>query len=147
MRRSKLETIARLAKLETDRALRGLGEAHGNVRRIETSLDLVRESSATSRHLRTIDTGQHANAGVLATADRYERGLRERDESLTGELIGARDAHEKARAGVAEAKLRVRAIENAIARRAQRRQLEARRAETRRIDELSRNATRSGENL
>jgi flagellar export protein FliJ len=147
VRRSKLETIARLAKLETDRALRGLGEAHVNVRRIETSLDLVRESSTTSRRLRTIATGQHATADALATAHRHERGLRERDESLTGELVEARDAHEKARAGVAEAKLRVRAIENAIDRRAQRRQLEARRAETRHIDELSRNATRSGENL
>ena len=147
MRRSKLETIARLAKLETDRALRGLGEAHMNVRRIETSLDLVRESCATSRSLRTIATGQHANAGALATAHRHERGLRDRDESLTGELVEARDAHEKARAGVAEAKLRVRAIENAIARRAERAQLEARRAETRRIDELSRIGTRSGEDL
>ncbi len=77
MRRSKLETIARLAKLETDRALRGLGEAHVNVRRIETSLDLVRESSTTSRRLRTIDTGQNANAGTLAFAHRHELGLRE----------------------------------------------------------------------
>ncbi|MEE9281596.1 MAG: flagellar FliJ family protein [Myxococcota bacterium] len=144
MRRSKLEVIRRLAKLDTDRALRGLGEAQASVRRGETSLEGVRELSAASRRQRELSPGRQLAAEAISAAHRHERCLGVRDESLQGELGEARGAHSQARENVARAKLRVRAIENAMARRAERTRLEARRAESRRTDELVRGASRHG---
>ncbi len=145
MRRSKLAVIRRLAKLDADRALRGLGEAHASVRRVETSLDGLRELSAASRRQRELSPGQQMAAEAISAAHRHERCLGVRDESLQGELVEARGTHARARESVASAKLRVRAIQNAMTRRAERSRLEARRAESLRTDELARAASRHGE--
>ncbi len=153
MRRSKLHVIRRLAKLEADRALRGLGEAQSSVRQLQSSLDLVRASSEASQHSRALDPGMQIAAATITAAHRRELWLgtrdeswRElwlgtRDESLSGELGVARLATEVAREGVAKAKRHVRALENAIARREQRARLHARRAESRHLDELTRGRT------
>ena len=138
MRRSKLHVIRRLAKLETDRALRGLGEAQSSVQRVQGALDDVHASSEASRRARALDAGEELDAAAITAAHRRELWLTTRDESLTGELGVAHLAAEVAREGVAEAKLRVRAIENAISRREERARQEARRVESRRLDELTR---------
>jgi flagellar export protein FliJ len=142
VRRPKLGVIRRLAELEADRALHGLGIAHSSMRGIEVSLDHVRKRSADSRRQRTLEPGQRADAAGISAAHRHELVLSQRDESLTKELVEARVVHERARGEVAKAKLRVRAIENAIDRRARRARLEASRVETRRTDELARSAAR-----
>ena len=141
MRRSKLHVIRRLAKLEADRALRGLGEAQSSVRQLQSSLDLVRASSEASQHSRALDSGMQIAAATITAAHRRELWLATRDESLSGELGVARLATEVAREGVAKAKQHVRALENAIARREQRARLHARRAESRHMDELTRGRT------
>ncbi len=141
MRRSKLHVIRRLAKLEADRALRGLGEAQSSVRQLQSSLDLVRASSEASQHSRALDPGMQIAAATITAAHRRELWLGTRDESLSGELGVARLATEVAREGVAKAKQHVRALENAIARREQRARLHARRAESRHLDELTRGRT------
>ena len=138
MRRSKLQVIRRLAKLEANRALRGLGEAQSSVRQLQSSLELVRASSEASQRARTLRPGEQINAAAITAAHARELWLATRDESLTGELGEARSAAELAREGVAKAKLRVRAFENAIARREQRARQEARRAESRQLDEFMR---------
>ncbi len=145
MRRSKLEVIRRLAKLDADRALRGFGEAHASVRRVETSLEGLRARAAASRRQRALSPGQQMAAEGISAAHRHERYLGVRDESLQGELVEAHGAHVRARENVASAKLRVRAIENAMTRRAERTRLEAHRAESRRTDELVRGTSRHGE--
>ncbi len=141
MRRSKLRVIRRLAKLEADRALRGLGEAQSSVRRLLSSLDLVRASSEASQRARALQPGEQIDAASITAGHRRELWLATRDESLADELGETRLAAEVAREGVAKAKLRVRAIENAIGRREQRARQEARRAESRRLDELTRGRT------
>ncbi len=138
VRRSKLGVIRRLAKLEADRALRGLGEAQSSVRRLQSSLDLVRASSEASQRARALHPGEQIDAAMLSAAHKRELWLTTRDESLADELGETRLAAEMAREGVAKAKLRVRAIENAIARRQQRARREARRAESRQLDEITR---------
>jgi flagellar export protein FliJ len=142
VRRTKLEVIRRLAELDADRALHGLGIAHSSMSGIEVSLESVRKSSADSRRQRALDPGQRADAATISAAHRCESVLSEQDDALVKELVEARVAHERAREVVAKAKLRVRAIENAIGKRARRARLEASRAETRRTDELARSATR-----
>ncbi len=141
MRRSKLHVIRRLAELEADRALRGLGEARSSVQRLQSSLDLVRSSSEASQHSRAPDPGMQIAAATITAAHKRELWLAARDESLTGELGVARLATEVAREGVAKAKRHVRALENAIVRREQRARLQARRAESRHLDELTRGRT------
>jgi flagellar biosynthesis chaperone FliJ len=141
VRRSKLQVIRRLAKLEADRALRGLGEARSSVRRVQSSLDDVRTSSEVSQRARALQAGEQLDAAAITAAHRRELWLTTRDESLTGELGVAQLAAEVAREGVAKAKLRVRAIENAIARREHRARQEARRVESRRLDEFARGRT------
>jgi flagellar export protein FliJ len=142
VRRPKLGVVRRLAELEADRALHGLGIAHSSMRGIEVSLERVRKSSADSRRQRTLEQGQRVDAAAISAAHRHEFVLSERDGSLTKDLVEARVVHEQAREEVAKAKLRVRAIENAIDRRARRARLEASRMETRRTDELVRSAAR-----
>ncbi len=144
MRRSKLQVIRRLAKLEADHALRGLGEAQSSVRQLQSSLDLVRASSEASQRTRALCPGEQIAAVAITSAYEREFWLATRDESLAGELGEARSAAEVAREAVAKAKLRVRAIENAIARREQRARQEARRAESRQLDELTRGRTGEG---
>ncbi len=141
MRRSKLRVIRRLAKLEADRALRGLGEAQSSVRRLQSSLDLVRASSEASQRARALHPGEQIDAAAITSAHKRERWLATRDESLADELGETQLAAEVAREGVAKAKLRVRAIENAMARREQRARQEARRTENRLMDELTRGRT------
>lgn len=145
MRRSKLDVIRRLARLDAERSLRGLGAAQASVQRVARSLDDVRERSAGSRRSRELAPGQRVDAAALATAHRHEHWLSRRATALDVELLGARNAHELAREAVARAKLRVRAIDNAMKRRAERARLEARRAEDRRTDELSRGASQRRE--
>ena len=111
MRRSKLHVIRRLAKLEADRALRGLGEAQSSVRQLQSSLDLVRASSEASQHSRALDSGMQIAAATITAAHRRELWLATRDESLSGELGVARLATEVAREGVAKAKQHVRALD------------------------------------
>ena len=141
MRRSKLHVIRRLAKLEADRALRGLGEAQSSVRRLQSSLDLVRASSEASQRARALHPGEQIDAAAITSAHKRERWLATRDESLADELGETQLDAEVAREGVAKAKLRVRAIENAMARREQRARQEARRTENRLMDELTRGRT------
>ncbi len=142
MRRPKLEVIRRLAEIDADRALHGLGIAHSSMCGIEVTLEGIRKSSADSRRQRALDAGQRADAAAISAAHRRERVLSEQDDSTVKELVEARVTRERAREEVAKAKLRVRAIENAIGRRARRARLEASRAETRRTDELARGAAR-----
>ena len=139
MRRSKLGVLVRLAKLEERAALGELGKARAQVTRSEREISEIEARRAVGTADATPGLGRVVSPQQLRDAQQLLSGLRAQGTATTLELLGARGEEERARDVVARARLRVRALENAAERRAERERRELRRKEQRRIDELQRN--------
>ena len=143
-RRSRLSVLIRLARLNENRALHRLGEARSLAESTRSSLQSLEGQIDSTWAGSVLARAGQLDAGGLASNDQRTRGLGLQADALKETLTSAREAEENARAAVVDAKLRLRTLRSAAAKReAQERQLQ-RRAEIRRMDE-SRRGMRSDE--
>ncbi len=137
-RRSRLGVLIRLARLNENRALRTLGEARALAEGTRQSLQTLQGRVDSTRVGAVLARAEKLDAGSLAGNDECARGLGVQTGALEQALATAHGAEETARAAVVEAKLRLRMLRSAEAKREAHEHRLLRRAELRRVDEAGR---------
>lgn len=130
--------LIRLARLEESRTLQTLGETRSVTDRAEQSLTTLERRLAGARVGALLPAGQSLSADTLILGGQCALGLERSSEIVSAELTRAREQEENARASLVQAKLRLRTLRSAKARREKREGLEQRRREVRRMDEATR---------
>ncbi len=137
-RRSRLGVLIRLARLNENRALRTLGEARALAEGTRQSLQTLQGRVDSTRVGAVLARAEKLDAGSLAGNDECARGLGVQTGALEQALATAHGVEETARAAVVEAKLRLRMLRSAEAKREAHEHRLLRRAELRRADEAGR---------
>jgi flagellar export protein FliJ len=135
MSRKGLAVALRLARIEERRALALLGSARARSAALEDQLDALAAMRARARAGMALGAGESVAAEVLQQHCMQLAGAELLARSATAQLTAARSAEESARGALAQRRLRVRAVSNAIERRGRRERLHARRREAQRVDE------------
>lgn len=137
-RRSSLPVLIRLARLEESRTLQTLGEARSATDRAKHSLTTLERQLAAARVAALLPAGHRLSAETLISGARCTVGLEHTSRTVSAELTRTRAQEEEARRALVQAKLRLRTLRSATARREKREGLERRRREVRRMDEATR---------
>ncbi len=137
-RRSQLGVLIRLARLNESRTLRALGEARALMEGTRQSLEIIEGNLDSTRVGSVLLRTRNLDAGILAGNDQRARGLDLQAAALERTLATAREAEESAREAVVAAKLRLRMLRNAAAKREAQERRRRLRSEIRRIDEAGR---------
>ena len=137
-RRSRFGVLIRLASLTESRTLRALGEARSVVDGTRRSLQAITGSLDSTSAGSVLPRMQTLDAGSLAGNEQRARGLGLQAVGLERTLASACEAEEAARKAVVQAKLRLRMLRNAAAKRAAQERRVLRRSEIRRMDEAGR---------
>jgi flagellar export protein FliJ len=138
MSRSGLAVALRLARIDQRRALALLGAARARSAALEDQLAALDALRARARAGMALGAGQSVAAEVLQQHCMQLAGAELLARSASARLTSARSAEESARAALAQRRLRVRVVANALERRGRRARLHARRREAQRIDEAVR---------
>ncbi len=139
-RRSRFGVLIRLASLNESRTLRALGEARSLVDGTRRSLQAIAGSLDSTSAGSLLPRMQTLDAGSLAGNENRARGLGLQAVALERTLASACESEESARKAVVQAKLRLRTLRNAAAKRAAQERRVLRRSEIRRMDEACRGA-------
>lgn len=134
-RPSKLDVVLRLARRDADRAIRGLAEARAATSQIELQIEQLRARANACAHEKLAALSMRLDAGNLRIREQNLENIERLGALARRKLPGLQDLEARHRANVARAKLRVRALENAIGQRMERERLLDRRAAQRRLDE------------
>ncbi len=137
-RRSRFGVLIRLASLNESRTLRALGEARSVADGTRRSLQAITGSLDSTSAGSVLPRMQTLDAGSLAGNENRARGLGLQAVALERTLVSACEAEEAAREAVVQAKLRLRTLRNAAAKRAAQERRVLRRSEIRRMDEVGR---------
>lgn len=137
-RRSRLDVVARLARLNERRELTELGKAQRHARDCRNIVLALETSVATTRTNAALPSGSAASARDLVAHQRRLVALRDREAAGRVELLEAGRVEQEAVQRVIQARARVRGIDQAIEKRRAREARRQRRVQQRRIDELVR---------
>ena len=137
-RRSRLPVLLRLARLHENRTLQTLWKARAVVETTQESLQTLEGKLASTHTGAVLPQGRKLDAAILVANAQYAASLELGSQALKQELEGARAHEEGARVEVVNAKLRLRTLQSAAAKRKAREGLLMRRAEARRMDEAGR---------
>ena len=137
-RPSKLHIPLRLARFAERRALAGLGRARQRTAALERARQDLERALDDARFAvgRALDSA--VSAEELHAHGHHTRALRQRSQDVSTELAEARGQEEEARRALIDERVRVRALESALQRRARRQRRRARRRETSALDEAVR---------
>jgi flagellar export protein FliJ len=134
-RRSRLDVVLRLARADEQRALQSLGEARRHADTLERTRDELLSARTRTRQDMALTPGTRVNAGWIRSGSDHLEALASQLPAIEVELASADARQQAARSSVAQQKLRVRALEKAIERRAVRERTLQLRRETRRLDD------------
>ena len=144
-RRSGLPILLRLARLRENRALRSLGQARARIEAAQDSLRTLEAKLESTQMGAVLLPGTKLDAGLLAVHAECATGLAFGSAALKQGLAAAHEEEESARTQVIQARLRLRTLRSAAAKREARERLLMRRAEVRRLDEAGRGMRSDGE--
>ncbi len=138
MSRTGLSVALRLARIDERRALSQLGAARARTVALEDRLAVLDTLRAEARNGMAPGTGSLIAAEVLQQHGARLASAQLLIHGVNAKLGEARGAEEATRAALAQRRLRVRVVSNALSRREARERLHARRRESQRIDEAAR---------
>jgi flagellar export protein FliJ len=138
VRRGGLEIALRLARIEERKALSRLGAARANTAALEGRLAQLDELRAGARAGMALRSGDAVSAEILQQHSSRFAGAELLARGVSAKLGAARREENAARGVLAQRRLRVRGVANALERRGARERLHARRREAQRVDEAVR---------